>query len=289
MRCHHKGWRRLTTVSAYAVLAAWSVVCVFPVYWLAVTSLKGADDIIRPGRYLPFLDFVPTLDSWRFILTDPTDNLVARFLASLWVGTMATLLAIAAATFAAYGLTRFVSRIPANGIMLGILGSRILPPVAVVLPVYLMAQWAGAIDTMTVLVAVYAAVNLPVALWLVHPVLGPRVTEQEEAARIDGASHLRILVSIVLPMAAGGVAAAAVLVFVLCWNEYLIAAYLTTRHALTLPPWMAGQMSAREAQIGGEPEEWAHLSAAALLMILPPFLLTGWVRRALLRRTPGRP
>jgi multiple sugar transport system permease protein len=169
-----------------------------------------------------------------------------------------------------------------NGIMFAILATRILPPVVVVLPIYLAAHWANALDTIFVLVIVYTASNLPVAAWLLQPVFGQIRTDQEEAAQLDGASSLRIFFSIVLPMVAPGIAAAGLLIFVLCWNEYLFAAYLTGGHAMALPPWMVGQMSVKEAQIGGEAEEWAHLSAATVFMVLPLLALTGFVQRALI-------
>jgi multiple sugar transport system permease protein len=126
-------------------------------------------------------------------------------------------------------------------------------------------------------------VNLPVALWLLQPVLGPRATEPEEAAQLDGATHLTILFGILLPMFRGGVMATGVIVFLLCWNEYLFAAYLTSDHALTLPPWMVGQLSMKEAQVGGEVEELAHLSAAAVLMAIPALVFATFAQRVLAR------
>jgi len=84
-------------------------------------------------------------------------------------------------------------------------------------------------------------------------------SEQEEAAQLDGASHARIFLTITLPMFMGSISAIGLLVFVQSWNEYLFAVVLATDHAMTLPPWAAGQFSMKEAQAGGEAEEWAHL------------------------------
>ncbi len=77
----------------------------------------------------------------------------------------------------------------------------------------------------------------------------------------------------------------ALIIFVLCWNEYFFAAYLTTNEASTLTPWMVGQLSMKEAQIGGEPEEWAHLSAATVLMVAPLLVFSGMAMRTLSRRS----
>ena len=166
-----------------------------------------------------------------------------------------------------------------------LLATRILPPATVVIALYMMAQATGLLDTRTALVLTYSAINLPVAIWLLLPVFGKRATDQEEAALLEGVSHLFILWDILRPMIMGSIAAVALVVFVLGWNEYLLAAILTTNHASTLTPWMVGQLSLKEAQIGGEPEEWAHLSAATVLMVTPLLLFSTFAMRTLARRS----
>ena len=271
----------------YALLALWSLVCIFPFYWVAITAFKSVDNIDGPPAYLPFVDYLPSLDAWRFILLDTNENLILRFVNSAVAGLISTVLALVIGGMAVYGVTRFW---PSNGyrLMTLMLATRILPPALVVLPLYLMAQVTGMLDTLTALVLTYVAVNLPVAVWLLQPVLGLRASDQEEAAQIDGASHLTIFFTIVVPMARAGVAAAGLLIFLLCWNEYLFAAYLTSGHALTLPPWMVGQLSLKEAQIGGEAEEWAHLSAALLVMAFPVLIFVVFVQRHLGRSVAVR-
>ena len=168
-----------------------------------------------------------------------------------------------------------------------LLASRLLPPIVIIIPLYIMINNARLLDTHLALVAIYSAANLPVALWLLQPVFGVRATEPEEAAQLDGASHAGILFGIVLPMFSGGLMATGVVVFLLCWNEYLFAVSLASDHALTLPPWMVGQLSMKEAQVGGEAEEIGRLSAAAVIMIVPPLALTA-LARELLARSFGR-
>ncbi len=276
---------RLSRILTYAVLLSWATVCLFPLYWLAITSIKRQPDIDGPPHYVPFLDFVPTLDSWRFILADAHENLISRFFNSLLISLSATALAVSLAAAALYGLTRckpsFLWPVPVLGVIGFLLASRILPPVVVIIPVYALARAANMIDTRTVLILVYAAVNLPVAAWLLLPVIGSRASDQEEAAQLEGTTHLAILFGILMPMLRGGFMAVALIVFVLCWNEYLFAAYLTYDHALTLPPWMVGQLSMKEAQAGGEAEELAHLSAAVVLMAIPALVLAAFASRAL--------
>lgn len=172
-----------------------------------------------------------------------------------------------------------------TGILIAMLATRILPPVTIVLPIYLMAQQSGTLDTRFALIATYTATNLPVAVWLLQPVFGKVATDQEEAAQLDGASHLRVFFEIAVPAAARGLAAAALLIFVLCWNEYLFSVYLASEHAMTMPPFLAAQMSVREQQAASDPEEWTRLSAAIILMALPLMLGTGFAQRLLARTT----
>jgi multiple sugar transport system permease protein len=165
------------------------------------------------------------------------------------------------------------------------LATRILPPVVIVLPIYLMAQQTGTLDTRFALIATYTAVNLPVAVWLLQPVLGNGATELEEAAQLDGASRFRIFFEIVAPVAARGFVATGLLIFVLCWNEYIFSVYLADNYAMTMPPYLAAQMSVREQQAGSDAEEWTRLSAAIVLMTAPLIFGTGFVQRLIGRST----
>lgn len=262
----------------YGLLGLWSFVCLFPVFWLAVTSLKTEHDITSGPRYLPFVDFTPSLASWVFFLTDRYDNFIRQLMNSVVISLAATGLMLLAAAMAVYSFTRFRWRHGGPAVMAALMLTRMLPPIALAVPVYVLAQQVHLLDTRSLLVLVYTAVNLPVALWLLWPVLGSKTSDQEEAALLDGASHWRILFEVLLPTVIGGVAAAGIFIFVLCWNEYLLAAMLAGNEAMTLPPFLAGQMSIKEAQTGSEAEEWAHFSAAALM---PALVFVGMAQRAL--------
>lgn len=280
-----RGLRRVRT----AALLAWAFVSLFPLYWAAVTSLKGPLDITAGPVYLPFVDFTPTLEAWTYILFDSNDNPLLRAVNSLIVATTAKGLTVALGLCCAFTLTRIkaVFGFDNKFVTAAILAIRILPPVIVVLPVYLLAQWSHTLDTRFALIFVYTAANLPVAVWLLSPVLGPR-SEVEEAAAIDGASPLRILVEIVTPAALPGIAAAGFILFLLSWNEYLFSVYLAPADAMTMPPFLAAQMSVREQQAGAEVEEWARLSAAICLMTIPLLFAAGASRRLLASVVSGR-
>jgi multiple sugar transport system permease protein len=277
----------LVKILTYALLIFWSLVCLFPLYWVAVTSLKGDPEIMQGPFYLPFVDFTPSLKAWVSILTYANDHLLLRFFNSAVVAITSTLLTVLFGGLAVYGLTRFryaarwTPVLSNDGILFVILASRILPPVAVVLPIYMMALYTGALDTHFALIFTYTAANLPVAVWLLLPVFGNRAMSQEESAQLDGASHLRIFLTIFLPMVAASTAAVGLVIFILCWNEYLFAAYLVSDKVSTLPPWIAGQMSIKEAQVGGEGDEWPQLSAAIIFMIVPLLACAALAQRVL--------
>ena len=248
---------------AYGLLLAWSCVCLFPVFWVLVTSFKSSHQIDNGPFYLPFVDFVPNLDAWTFILTQPNDNLVRRYANSAIIGIVSTALTLLFDGWAVYGLTRFRFGLPQlrSGILWGILATRVLPPIVLVIPLYAMARFSGTLDSLLALIIANSGANLPVAVWLLMPVFQRTATEQEEAAQLDGASHLGIFFTILLPMKAGGIATAGFLIFILCWNEYLYATFLAGDQAMTVPPWMAGQLSMKEAQVGGDAEEWPHIGS----------------------------
>lgn len=321
-----------TSVLIHAVLGFWSLVCLFPLYWVVVTSLKGETDIIAGPYYLPYFDFTPKLQAWIAILSYSNDHLVMRFYNSAFVGIVSTFMTVLTGGLAVYGLTRFRYKVPWSrlllvliavslvgvatflpisllqflfavialaliflaaqrkqfgptleneGIVTAILATRILPPIVVVLPIYMMALYAGLLDSRVTLIVTYTAANLPVAIWLLMPVFGNTATPQEEAAQLDGASHFLIFFNIFLPMVAASMAAVGMIVFILCWNEYLFAVYLASDSVSTMPPWVIGQMSIKEAQVGGDSQEWPQLSAAIIFMVTPVLACTGLAQRYL--------
>jgi multiple sugar transport system permease protein len=142
------------------------------------------------------------------------------------------------------------------------ISQRILPPVAVVVPIYVMFQRLGLLDTRVALIITYTAVNLPIAVWLMRDYFRSISIELEESAAIDGASPYRILRSIVLPLSAPGLAATFLLVLVFSWNEYLLALFLTSANAQTLPLTIAAQNATRGPQ-------WWYMSVLILIMIAP--------------------
>lgn len=275
-------WPRVIT---YVLLAAWALVCGFPLYWLVLASLTPVELLGQGPHYLPFVDFTPSFEAWRFVLTDPAESLLPGLANSLLIGLTAASLSLMAAALLLYGLTRPRTARAAQfwPVLSVFLSFRLLPPVVLALPLYVLADSFGALDTRSFLIGVYATANLPVALWLLAPVFGRKPTEQEDSALLDGATHFGILGSVLLPMLMRPLIVTGLFLFILCWNEYLFAAYLTSGHAQTLSPWVATQLSMKEAQAGGEGEELAHMAAASVLMAMPALAIAAAVQRVLAR------
>jgi multiple sugar transport system permease protein len=320
----------------YALLGVWSLVCLFPLYWVAITTLKQPRDIINGPVYAPFLDFKPTLESWTYILFNPEDDTWRRYGNSLLVAIAAAGLTVIIGGLGAYGLARFrptitvkaigapffaailcISMIAAgmewrlaasvgtaflvltvagrrqpgraiasDQIAFAILATRVLPPVVTAIPIYVMAQSLGQIDSWSALIVTYVATNLPLAVWLLRDVVEAVPRHVEEAAELDGASRLRILLTITLPLARVGIISVAALMFIFCWNEYTFAAMLTTDHALTMPPFLAGQMATREQMAGAEPQ-WGYFSVLITIMVAPLAIGAGLLQRLISRAFLG--
>jgi multiple sugar transport system permease protein len=180
----------------FLLLALWSLVSILPLYWMFVASLMPPDAVGSGPHYLPFVDFHPSLDAWRFILFDRHENFWASYVNSVIVAVCSTALTLCAAIPAVYAITRQAQTASwSSGWLLGAaIATRLLPPFIIALPLYVMAQHSGLLDSRLLLILVHAAINLPVAMWLLLPVLGRKAMAQEEAAQIEGAGTLAILV-----------------------------------------------------------------------------------------------
>jgi multiple sugar transport system permease protein len=317
-------------VMAYVVLIAWTIVVLFPLYWLVVTSLKLPIQVNTGPAYVPFGDFQPTLENWRYIFVDLRNDTLRPYVNTVVVGLTSALIALALGASAAYALVRFRYR-PRVGIIglfagcvafavvasalgapwqlavvsalavfailaqtvgrrfrrsLGnrdiafwLISQRMLPPVAVVIPMYVLFQRLGLLDTWWALIITYVATNLPIVVWLMRDYFSTVPIELEESAAVDGASPYRIFRSIVLPVAVPGLVATFLFVLVFAWNEYLLALFLSSANAQTLPITVAAQNATRGPQ-------WWYMSVLILIMIIPvivmAILLERFISRGLL-------
>ena len=157
---------------------------------------------------------------------------------------------------------RFKRSLGNNDIAFWLISQRMLPPVAVIIPIYVLFQQLNLLDTRSALIITYVAVNLPIVIWLMRDYFQTIPIELEECASIDGASRYRIFWSIVLPLAVPGLVATFLFVLVFTWNEYLLALFLSGAQAQTMPLTVAAQNNTRGPQ-------WWYMSVLILIMIIP--------------------
>ena len=198
-----------------------------------------------------------------------------RYLNSLMIGFGSTLLSIVLGTLAAYAFSRF--RVPGKAdLLFFILSTRMMPPIAVAIPIYLMFRHFGLNDTHVGLILLYTVVNLSLAVWLLQGFMDEIPREYEEAAMVDGYTRWQAFLRVVLPQAATGIATTAIFCLIFAWNEYAFALLLTSGTAQTSPPFIP-------TIIGEGGLDWPAMAAGTTLFLLPVLVFTVLLRKHLLR------
>jgi sorbitol/mannitol transport system permease protein len=256
------------SVSVLLGLLAWlaGLVFFFPVFWMILSSFKSE----RDANASPKLFFDPTLDRYRDVMGG-TEGLLSFSTAvtnSATVVVLSTLLVLAMAIPAAYALA--INQIPKwRDVLFFFISTKFLPIVASILPIWIIASRFGKLNTLTVLVVLYTAMNLPLAIWMLRSFFMEIPRELIEASEIDGAKLRGQLTSVVLPIAAPGIAATALLCVIFAWNEYFYAVQLNPVDGSTIPMWVTTHVSTRGNFL-------ATLSAASVLACIP-VVVAGWL------------
>lgn len=275
--------RNVKGVVTYTLLILWTLICLFPIYWVLITSFKLPIAVFQGPKYFPWIDFQPVLDAWQFLLTGPTSAAVYRsWTNSFILATSSAALAVIIGAMAGYALTRFRYYWPVikwrnTDIAFYIISQRMLPAVVVILPYLIMFRIFGLIDTHPGMILAYTVFNLPFAVWILRDFFAGLPVDLEESALIDGATRFQAFRQIVLPLAAPGLIATFLFCLVFTWNDYLFALMLTFSKASTLPMFIAGEGT----QSYGP--QWWYLSALSLLSIAPMILITLLVERYITR------
>jgi sorbitol/mannitol transport system permease protein len=253
--------------SAFGVLA-WIVglVFFFPVFWMVLNSFKTEQD----ANTSPKLFFSPTLDEYRAV-TKSTEGILSfgeAFANSIVVVVGSTLIVMALAIPAAYALA-IRPVLKWRDVLFFFISTKFLPVVASILPIWILARNLELLNTRLVLVILYTAINLPLAVWMLRSFFAEVPRELIESAEIDGASLRGQLTSIILPMASPGIAATALLCLIFAWNEFFYAVQLNPVQGSTVPIWVTTNISTRGDFL-------AKLSAASVLACIP-VVLAGWI------------
>jgi multiple sugar transport system permease protein len=264
-------WRRRHSWLALRYLAAicLTVVFLFPVYWLFMISFKTPDEIYHspPVWYPASLQFANYAVLFK-------DGDVIAIWHSLVLAGVSTVLALFLGTIAAYSLARF--RTGGENLAVWIISQRMIPPIAVVFPIFLLYVWLGWVDSYIGLILLYTAFNLPYVIWMMRGYIADVPMELEESALVDGCSRWRVLWRVVFPMVRAGLFATAVFTFVFAWNDFIFALVLTRTEVITFPVQVTHYF-------GGQSNFWAKIAAMSVLGTLPVFVAVTVMQRFLVR------
>ena len=301
-----KGLNRLAIVG---VLIA-TMIFLAPIYWIASTAFKPRNlattippTVMFEPEISPFVKLFtkrsqlrtqPTQEEyeaapwWERLVFDGGEKVVRsgrgevqlsgypdRFMNSLIIAISSTVLAVGMGTLTAYGFSRCKVK-GEQDLLFFILSTRMLPPVVVAIPMFLMYRVVGLNDTHWGLIILYTAFNLSFSVWLMKGFIDEIPREYEEAALVDGYTRMEAFFKIVIPEAATGIAATAVFCFITAWNEYAFALIMTNRRAQTAPPFIP-------SQVGSGLPDWTVIAAGTFLFLLPVAIFTFLLRNHLLR------
>ena len=285
------------------VVIGYALVSLIPLVWILMTSFRTPQDAIAyPPQVITQPSLVgyvnlfttrsrvgaqelaalPPPATWyeglvreqQMILAGPS-RFADRYLNSVLIGFGSTFLSVVLGTLAAYAFSRF--RVPGkDDLLFFILSTRMMPPIAVAIPVYLMYRAVGLSDTHLGLILLYTVVNLSLAVWLLKGFMDEIPREYEEAAMVDGYTRFQAFVKVVLPQAATGIATTAIFCLIFAWNEYAFALLLTSGTAQTSPPFIP-------TIIGEGGLDWPAMAAGTTLFLLPVLVFTVLLRKHLLR------
>lgn len=285
--------RKLRKIVTYPVLIVATFLAVFPIYWVFISSVKPAKDVFSiPPKWT----FKPTLQNYEALLIGVSPEIFegatgaqklipkslqirSRFphyyMNSLIISTLTIIGSISCASLAAYACVRF-NFLGKNILLLGSLLTRMIPPVAILIPIRILFRRFGLLDTHIGMAFVYLSFNLPFALWMLRGFFSQTSASLEEAAMIDGCSRMGAFVRIALPLAAPGMAATAVLNFIYSWNEFLFALILTSKTAKTVSPAITEFITDKAIL-------WGRLYAGATLIIIVPLIFALLVQKYLVQ------
>lgn len=235
----------------------------FPILWMVLTSFKTEQVAFA---FPPRLIFTPTLENWQIALVG-TDY--PKFLGNtLIITVLSTLAALVLGVPAAYAMAFYATK-RTDGSMLWVMSTRMLPPAGVIVPIYVIFQRLGLLDTFLGIIIIYTGMNVPLVIWMVRSFMLDIPFEVIEAARMDGVTLWQEISRMVLPLIVPGLAATALLCFIFAWNEFFFAFNLTTKTAAPLSVYISSFKTA-------EGLFWAKMSAAATATVFP-VLVAGWV------------
>lgn len=261
-----RGWRLGLRVVCAAMVALFFI---FPIYWLAAMSIKSPEEIFA---YPPV--WIPSGIQLSSFITLFTDGDAWSVWNSLVTAGVSTVLAMFFGTLAAYSLVRY--KTGGNHLAIWIISQRMIPPICVAFPIFLLFGTWKMVDTYSGLIILYTAFNLPYVIWMMRGYIQEIPLELEQSALVDGLTQWAVLWKVVLPMARAGLFATAVFTFIFAWNDFLFALILTSSEVVTYPVKVTGYF-------GSQSTFWSKIGAMSMLGVLPMIFVVGTMQRFIVR------
>jgi len=260
----------LKVVLIFVGLVVIALFFIFPFVWMFLASLKTRPQIMSKS---PLFIFTPTLENYRFIFTEEKFHL--NFLNSLIIASSTTGIVLFLGTLAAYGFSRFKFR-GSDNLAFTILSFRMLPPIAVVIPLFLLYKYVNLVDTYPGMVIAYLIFTLPFVTWLMRGFFDEVPRELDESAMLDGCSRWGTFFRITIPLSKSGMVVSGVFSFIFCWNEYLVGTILTRDRIQTVP--VATATFLRQFEI-----LWGPMFASCVFVIAPLLIMLFFVQKHLVK------
>ncbi len=270
---------RLYLLLKYGAILAWSAFVVAPFLWALTTSFKTINGVTSGPTYLPWLQYTPSLQGWSGLFGGTGGiDIVQPYMDSIVVTLGASAISIVLGTLAAYGLSRFSYQLAFAknaDIVFFFVSQRIMPPVVLAIPFFLMLRFLGLLDSALGLILVYVALLLPIAVWVMVDFFNNVPRQLDEMAMLDGCTPLRGFVSVVLPNSLPGIIVAGLFCIIFGWNDFFFAFTLTFTQTQLLPVAIVA--------LNSSVTPWWTLSASALVSVTPLVIIAVLVERYLSR------
>jgi multiple sugar transport system permease protein len=261
--------RTLRLMARYAAAIALTVVFLFPVYWLFMIAFKTPEEIFHspPVWYPANIQFA----NFAVLFKDGDAVTVGN---SLFIAGCSTVVSMFIGTLCAYSLARF--KTGGENLAVWIISQRMIPPIAVVFPLFLLYVWLGWVDTYYGMILLYTAFNLPYVIWMMRGYIEDVPIDLEQSALVDGCTRWQVLFRVVFPMVRTGLFATAVFTFVFAWNDFLFALVMTRSAATTYPVQVTHYF-------GAQSNFWAKIAAMSMLGTLPVLVAVAALQKYLVR------
>ena len=263
----------------YLVITFWSMFVIAPFLWALSTSFKDFNSVTGGVTYIPWLQFEPSLEGWKVLVRSPAKggvDIIEPYFNSIFVTCTASLISIILGTLAAYALSRFTFKagfIKNNDITFFFISQRIMPPIVLSIPFFLMLSFLGLLDNLFGLILVYIVLLMPIAVWIMVDFFNKVPREIDETALIDGCNPYQAFIKVVVPNSIPGLIVAGLFCIIFGWIDFFFAFILTFTEVQLLP--------VKIVALNSSVTPWWSLSASALVSVAPLIVVAFIVERYL--------